>query len=213
MISLLLNIVLLFNTQGNYDTSVQQYLESKVKDCSKIEVSLLGDWNRYSEVRIREDKAPKISGNIAYIPVIIKTPRGESSSSLTVEIKKFDKVLVATKDISRFEELTPGDFELKLSEITLVKKPVKSFTDLRNKMSSEFIRKGEALSALSITGKPSVNIGDRLKAHSIAGNVDVTIAVVARQSGREGETIRVRTMQNNLFKAKVMDSNNVLIIE
>lgn len=213
MINLFLNIILLFSTPVGIENNVLEYLQQKVDGYQKIEVVLLGNWDKYNRLKIEDDKEPRISGSIAYIPVSYTSDKGVKNTTLAVEIKLYDEVLVAVSNINRNEELNAKDFEIKLVEITTVKDPVKSYSLLVNKISREFIRKDEILSENLFIEKPVVNVGDRVKAHSIVGQVDINMPAVVRQAGYEGEVIRIRTADKNLFKAKVMDRNNVLIIE
>ncbi len=60
---------------------------------------------------------------------------------------------------------------------------------------------------------PAVYPGDKLEAHTIVGNVKISFATYSKQEGIVGEIIRVRNSKNKIFKAEVIDNNNVLIVE
>ena len=45
------------------------------------------------------------------------------------------------------------------------------------------------------------------------GNVIIQTDVVSKQEGSVGDIISVHTMENKIFKAKVVDNNNVIIVE
>jgi flagella basal body P-ring formation protein FlgA len=205
--------MILLYSQASYESSVGRYLMSKLPDVKKIEVSLLGDWNKYETVQIIEEKDPDVRGKIVYIPVTLKNGNDFGNSTLAVEITLFDEVLVAGKDIKRGEELTPDVFKLTLADITIAKSPVRLYSEITNMLAQQYIKKGEVLSTLFMEEKPVVHAGDKLTAHSIAGNVDVSFTAIAKQHGKAGEVIRIRSTENNLFTAKILDNSNVLIIE
>jgi len=60
---------------------------------------------------------------------------------------------------------------------------------------------------------PLIKSGDKINVSTIRGSVIVTADAIARQDGRLGEVIRIVTKNNKQFKAKVIDSNNVILVE
>jgi len=85
--------------------------------------------------------------------------------------------------------------------------------EIINKRSSSFIKKGEVLKLSLTEDLPIISNGDLVVLHSINGLADVQIDVTAQQEGYYDKTIRVKTRSNKLYKAKVIDSKNVLINE
>ena len=61
--------------------------------------------------------------------------------------------------------------------------------------------------------KPVIEPGDVVWLNSSLGNVNVKISAVSRQEGRVNEVIRVKSEGNKLFRAKVLDNKNVLVME
>jgi flagella basal body P-ring formation protein FlgA len=60
---------------------------------------------------------------------------------------------------------------------------------------------------------PAVYSGDKLIARIRYGNVVVSTDAYARNDGTIGEVIKIRTKNNKQFKAEILDSKNVKIIE
>ncbi|MBN1301121.1 MAG: flagellar basal body P-ring formation protein FlgA [Melioribacteraceae bacterium] len=214
MIAIILNMVLLFTMQNNHQQKVEKYICDKFSSHAKIEVKLLSDWEKYNDVEIDSERSPGVNGNIIYVPVrFVRNDKSFASANLAVEIKMFDEVLVATRSIKRGEVVTETDFRFRLSDVTLLREPVKDISFLKNKRVNEYVAEGEVLSHLVLDDIPAIMPGDKLTARSVIGQVEVNTTVYSRQEGKIDEVIRVRSADNKLFKARVLDNKNVLIIE
>lgn len=212
--NLLINILILFSFNSEYENAVYKYLCQKINGYNKIEIKLLNDWNRFESIKINDEKKLELKGNIAYVPVEYTTANRQNTlTQLAVEIKLFDEVLVANTNIKSGEELSADKFDLLIADVTNISRPVADYNCLLNKRATGFIKKDDVLSEHSIEEKPIIQPGDKLILHSSSGSVDVTLAVVSRQEGHLNEIIRVKTLDNKLLKARVIDKINVLVIE
>ena len=60
---------------------------------------------------------------------------------------------------------------------------------------------------------PVIYSGNKVFAASIVGNVKISFNAFAKQEGSIGDVIRIRTTENEIFKAEIIDYQNVLVIE
>ncbi len=156
-----------------------------------------------------------VNGNMAYIPLkIITKDKRTTKSFITIRLKLYQDVLVAVKPIKFREHLVQGDFQLEKKDITQIRgNAVETFKGLDALRSKVNLKQGDILIQEAVEQIPVINVGDLLKASVTSGNVFVSTEAIARQEGRPGEIIQIITKDKKLFKAKVIDSHNVLIIE
>ena len=134
---------------------------------------------------------------------------------LTVNIKLYKTVYCAKGDIERKKELKDTDFEIKQVDVAGTHGKIISLDEkISLYRTKSIIRKGEALVSDLLEKIPIVRAGDRVKAYYLDGNIEVNFYVLAKQDGVEGDIIHVTKMDDNKqYKAKIVDSNNVLINE
>jgi flagella basal body P-ring formation protein FlgA len=128
-------------------------------------------------------------------------------------VKLFRFALIANDDIERNTELTQQQFRVEIIDATEFRSeplPVGEIANLRSRL---FIRKGSALLKEMVEEKPIINPGDVVWLNSAMGNVNVRISVISRQEGKVDEIIRVVSDGKKIFRAKVLDKNNVLVME
>ena len=129
-------------------------------------------------------------------------------------VKIFEDVFVAVENVDKWTRLKSSDFQLMEKEVTSIRgNVVESIGEIIGKRADRFIKKGDVLTSEAIEEMPVVFPEDKLDACSIVGNVKVSFFVFAKQEGTIGDVIRVRTNENKIYKAKVIDYKNVLIIE
>ena len=118
------------------------------------------------------------------------------------------------RDIERKEPLDKIDFENSLKNITgLSSVPILDLKDIHLFRSKTRLNKGEILTENDIERIPLIHIGDKITASIVNGNVMIQTDVVCKQEGSAGDIISVSAAGNKIFKARVLDNNNVLIIE
>lgn len=84
---------------------------------------------------------------------------------------------------------------------------------MNNLQASVNIGENAILQENMIEKQPDVKAGDKVFAYSTVGSVTVTFPVSIREDGRIGETVRVVRDDKLIFRAVVIDSKNVKIIE
>ncbi len=213
MISYLLNIILILTGAGSQDSAIQSYLETQLSEFEKVSFNYVSDQSKYKELRINTNAAANIMGNLVHIPVTYLRNGSRRSGKFTVRVKAYKYILVSKANIKRGELLSSEQFEKKLTNCITLDEPIVALYDYTNHRTASYIKKGEPLLLKSIEPMPVVMPGDKLTAHSVAGNVDIQVSAVARQEGGIDDIIRVKTHDNKLYKVRVIDNSNVLIIE
>lgn len=219
MIGLIISI--LFLTVGGEKTSqLDSYLKQKLSDFTKYEyqvVSLPSYIKSINDKRvsISSDREFKINYGFAYVPVDIKlTEENVSQSIITLKINLYDEVFAAVRKIKRGETISQSDFAVTEKEITHLRNNVVNISKtLNNVQASVNIGENEILQENMIQKLPDVKAGDKVFAFSNVGSVTVTFPVIIREDGRIGETVRVVRDDKLIFRAVVIDSKNVKIIE
>ena len=211
LFNLIISFALLFG--GNsFQKRIDNYLKTHLAEFENYEFKIKSDTKKngsLDNIKINKDKDVKIHGKYCYIPVIISKGNRTFSSLVTLELKLYDKVLVARRDLRRGENLSRSDFNLITKEISnfrsnLVNKtiPVEFFRVRRA------IKNGEVLTANKIEGIPAIKKGDKIIANLVNGNILITLDAVAKQDGLIGEKIRI-TADRKIYKAEVIDKFNV----
>ncbi|GJQ63649.1 MAG: hypothetical protein SCALA702_27020 [Melioribacteraceae bacterium] len=215
MFAILLNIVFVFFTGADVDNLVNDYLTDKLSGYEKIEYQIVNAPDNYSVIEIDDSREFKLAGNTGYIPVIIKRNSSRGSSSyISVKLSMYQYVLVAIKDVKKGKPLTAESFDIRLEDISKVKGDVITNPGLLDTFRSKFtIRENSILVKQIVECVPVMFVGDKVKANVISGSVVVTTDAYARQEGGMGDIIVVRTSENKQFRAKIVDNNNVLILE
>jgi flagella basal body P-ring formation protein FlgA len=211
--SFLLNIILVFSVNDNVENQLQRYLEAQITGYEKISFEFVSDWSKYQDLEILTNEDVNLNGNIAQIPVNYIRGNENRKIRLSIKVKAYKNILVSKENIKRGTLLDNNNFDVRLVDCITLTDPISSIDALNNFRAASYIKIDEVLLSNSIEPIPDIESGDKIVAHSIAGNVDIQISAVARQEGSVDEIIRVRTSDNKLYRAKVLDNSNVLIIE
>lgn len=199
----------------NIREDVQNYLKQNLAKYDHFEFEILQMPPKAAKIIINNDKVFTFSGGYANLNVTaIDRNNNVTQSYITIKIKVYANILAAAEDIKSREEITPEKVEKKILDITMLKgNPVTKPEELEGYASKFRIAKGRIITSDIIETIPVIKSGDRINANSIRGNVIVTTDAIAQQDGRVGDVIRVILKNNKQFKGKVLDSNNVIIIE
>ena len=206
---------LVINSNSSFKTELENYLNKNLAGYRDYKYEIMQLPESYKKIELLKPDDFNLSGNMIYIPVQVVDKSGRIFRSiLSVRLKLYKNVLVAVKQISRKENLSEGDFVLKKEDVTRINgTPVYSLQGVSSLRSTVMIKPGDIVVKQMLEQIPVVKIGDELNAQYISGNVIVSTDVFARQDGVVGETITVITKDKKLFKVKVIDSKNVIIIE
>lgn len=210
---IILLLTLIFNTfifSQNNEDQIQKYLNSHFSGYDKVEYQLISKMN-INDIKIDASRTLIKKSDVVYLPVIIKDNRN-SNSVIRLKIKLLKNVLTAKTDIPFNKSLGENDFNYQLKDVTklrgtLVDKEIE-LTNYKTKFS---LRKDDVLVLESIEEIPAVKSGEKLVLEVQKGFVKITYECVARQNGRIGEIIDVLAANNELIKAKVISSQNVLV--
>ena len=216
MFSVLLIIFSVFVHSGNsLKSQLDEYLKKNLTSYKDFKYEIVQIPTNYKHAEILKTNEFNVSGNLAYIPVkVIKEDKRITRSFITVRLKLFKNVLVAVKQINFKEHLAPADFRLEKKDITQIRgQAIESLKDIQNLRSKITIRSGDVLIRQSVETIPVINVGDVVKASLTSGSVYISTQATARQEGRPGDIIQIITKDKKLFKAKVINSHNVLIVE
>lgn len=195
----------------DFNSEVEKYLNQKLSGYDKIEFSVLNDLKNYN-YKIDESRELKIKGATAYLPVKYSDGKKSVKSILTLQIKLFKLVPVAVKEIRRKEKIDANSFELQSVDITSLKYSDAAFFDELNSVRAKsLIKAGQVITRDLVEEIPAVQSGSRIVAECIKGSVVISTEAVARQDGKVNEVIDILTSSNELLKAKVINSQKVLI--
>lgn len=219
MIGLLISILFL-TAGGERNSELDSYLDNKLSGYKKYEyevVSLPSYVKSINDERITisSDRDFKINYGYAYVPVDIKlSSENTTQSVITIKMNLFDEVFVANRKIRKGDVITAGDFTVKDEEITHLRNgTVKNISEMKNHRAHMNIAEGAILQNNMVETLPDVKAGDKVFAYSTVGTVTVTFPVSVREDGRIGETVRVVRDDRLTFKALIVDSKQVKIIE
>ena len=203
------------HTGGSLKSELDEYLKKNFSGYKEFQYEIVEMPENFKKASILKTNELNVSGNLAYVPVKVVTDDNRVTKTfITIRLKLFQEVLVAVKPIKSRETLTAGDFQLEKVDVTQVRgsavKTLKGIETLRSKIS---LRTGDVLVKEAVEAKPIINVGDQVNASVSSGSVYVSTEATARQEGLRGDIIQIITKDKKLFKAKIIDSKNVLIIE
>lgn len=217
MLSYIILILSFFSFQqpDGFKEEVEAYLKQNLKQYERFEFEILQAPEKSKKIIINGDKPFSCSGGYANINVTsIDKNDKVTQTYITVKLKLYRNVLLSLVDIKAKEEISADKIEQKLLDVTTLKgEPFDKPGDLLGNVAKMRINKGRVITSDIIEAPPVIKSGDRINANSVRGNVIVTVDAIAKQDGRTGEIIRIMTKENKQFKGKVIDSNNVIIVE
>lgn len=195
----------------NFKSEVENYFNQKLKGYNKIEVSFLNDITQHN-YKIDESRELKIKGSTAYLPVNYSDKSRLVNSILTIQLKLYKLVPVAIKEIKRKEKIESNSFMLQSVDVSSLKYSEAAIaSDLNSVRAKSLIKEGQIITKDLIEEIPVVQSGSRVLAEYVKGSVIISTEAVARQDGRVDEVIDILTASNELLKAKVINSQKVLI--
>lgn len=215
MFSIILSILLFFSiTEKSIESNVADYLNTHLTNYNSFEYKIIKIPKGYSSIKIIDNKAFKLKGSLAYIPVRITTKGRAAITYISVRVKLFKDVLVSKRTIKRRENLSQNDFNSVIKNVALLYgKPITDLKSINKFRSYINIKKGEILTRKKIEKIPLIKIGDKIKVNVIQQNVLIQTDATSMQEGGIGDVILVETAGNKKIKAKIYDSKNVIISE
>jgi flagella basal body P-ring formation protein FlgA len=195
--------------------TVEDYLKNNLKQYDKYEYTIVKIPNFEGKYVLRDENRMNLGSSFAYIPVKIVRPNSSIIQTyITVRLKLFKKIYIAKNSIEPGQPVTDSDVELKLVNVTDLRgTPVESFGDYHDCRSKVKISPGSVLLKELLDKIPDINKGEHVTASAIAGSVKISTDAEAKQDGVIGDVIYIVTKDKKQFKAKIIDSNNVIIVE
>ncbi|MFH0734168.1 MAG: flagellar basal body P-ring formation chaperone FlgA [bacterium] len=216
----IISFIMYFLIFGDSSSRVDEYLKTELPEYSRIEYKVAAlpfGIESLNDERLLFDngRKPKLAGSYLYIPVDIVTKGKKSSmSTITLKVKVYRYAYIAIKQIKTGELINPLDFEYAECEVSSVKSEIDiRFNDKTFYRAKFNIAPQTILETNIIEESPVIKIGKEINATKVSGNVLISFTVKARQDGAVGDNIKVMREDNKVFKAEIIDSVNVKIIE
>lgn len=213
----LINILFIFliGTNSNNNSVINGYLNEKLSDYNKFSYKIVSPKNiDLGKVSLDTSRELKMKREYAYVPVQLTYKGKTKNTVLTVKLKLYKNVLVATRKIRKREFLTKNDFKVMEKEISNLRdKPLRAVTDLNILRARINIAPESVLQQNMVEQIPDINIGDRVEAIYTKGIVNVNFLVTSRSEGVTGEVVKVKRDDNRIFKARVINNKTVKILE
>lgn len=189
-------------------------LNQKFKDYSRFEYEILNMPKNNSLVEILEDGEFKLSGNLYYVPVYLLNKQSSVKSFIQLRVKLYKDVFYASRDLVKNLNFTNIDLDTKNIDVTQLKsRPEFSLDKILSSRSKLFIKSGEIIFEEMVSKIPVIFKDNQVKASLIRGNIEISINAISKQEGCIGDIISVQTIDKKRYSAKVIDKNNVNIIE
>jgi flagellar basal body P-ring formation protein FlgA len=135
------------------------------------------------------------------------------TANLNLQINLFQKVLVARESIKQGQDLTPELFDVARREVTsLADPPIVSPRELDGKSATRAMAAGKTLTQSFMQKQEIVKRGDMVSIEYVSGSIKITASGEAKESGCQGETIKVKNMSSSkIISAVVQDDKTVKI--
>lgn len=199
----------------SFEQQLKNYLDLQLRSYDRYEFSVDKVNGTYSKIEIDTQREFRLNRNYGMVPIVLIDQNNRTSLSfVSVRLRLFKKVLVATQDINRDEMISQFQFAVDVCEITNIKgTPFVEGENVDQLKTKTRISAGSVLLKEQTESIPDVENSDRLILHAGRNGVDITTDVIAREKGRIGDIIRVVNSENKIFRARIIDNFNVLLIE
>lgn len=125
-------------------------------------------------------------------------------------IRVYQEVPVAITQIRRGEDLEESNISFRREDISQFRRTPAQITSFDNLVAASTLREGTILTERHIKQPPVIESGDSASMMIKNAGLLVQLNVTARQSGAEGETIRVQSDKTRkTYEAEIIDPNNV----
>lgn len=207
-------LISLLNPDSLFEKEIDLYLQSNLTNYVKYEYEVVRMPKDYKEIKINRSQSFTITGDLAYVPVtVVKKSNDTFNTSIVLKVNLFTFALIANDDIQRNAELNESQFRTAIIDVTKFRDEPILNQDLQSLRSKFMIEKDSPLLKNMVEEKPVIQAGDVVWLNTRVGMVNIKMSATARQEGKVDEIIRVKSDDNKLYRAKVLDNNNVLVME
>jgi flagella basal body P-ring formation protein FlgA len=213
--SFLILLTIFFTPNEKLKKSIGEYLQNKLTNYDKYEFTIVKAPELEGKFEIRNETKINLSSSFAYIPVRITKPNSRTIQTyITVRLKLFKTVCIAKNEIEPGQPVSSNDVVFKLTNVTDLRgTPIALADELIRHRSKVKMQPGSILLKELLEEIPVINKGDHITASAVSGNVKISTDAEAKQDGVTGDIIIIVTKDRKQFKAKILDSNNVIIVE
>jgi|GEM_PF-912878 len=139
--------------------------------------------------------------------------RSICTTTAVVRIKATAVVLIAAATIDQGQALTDQNTKTEARDITKIKDPISAGAgNPQGWVARRIIQPGSVITAADVALPPDVRLGDQVTLTVKCGSVAIRTSAEARQDGRVGDTIRVRSsVSSDELRARVTSAGSVEI--
>jgi flagella basal body P-ring formation protein FlgA len=216
MFSFILIISSFFIHNGDsLKTDVDNYLKKNLSKYESFDYKVLEIPSDFKQIEIIENKDFNLCGNLVYIPVNIVTKSGRAVKSIVrVRVKLYKSILVTARRIERNKNLNVSDVVLRKTDITEIQGSFRTNANgIESFRTKILLKQGDPVIEENIEPKPIILTGDKIEAKLTSGSVLISFDAFSKQDGIPGGTITIMSKDKKQYKAKVIDSVNVNVIE
>ncbi|MBU1101659.1 MAG: flagellar basal body P-ring formation chaperone FlgA [Bacteroidetes bacterium] len=214
MMNALIILFSLFSADSSIESSIDNYLKSRLTEYVSYEYQVVRAPKSNTNFEINYNEPYTLNGDNLYLPVVVtKNNEDRVSSNILLKVNLYKFGLLANENIERNSELNDNLFRFALIDVTKLRDELANINEITKMRNRLFIEKDSPVTGAMLEEKPVVNSGDVVWLNSIVGSVNIKMHGVARQDGCVGDVIRTKTDDNKLFRVKVIDSQNVLVLE
>lgn len=210
-----LGFLFFFNSPDPFSKSLENYLKNELSEYERFEIKKIQLPREFESLQIDESRKFSLNRGIGYVPVIITRRNNQTTSSfVSVELTLHKTVILSKSFIRKGEQLTESNYEVKEIDVSNINRSfLDTKTDFSKLRATTNIKEGLVLIEEQFENIPAVKNGDKVFALTVRGNVSVSIDSFVKQDGDIGDIIKIETVDNKIFRAKVIDSQTVIINE
>ncbi len=213
LINILLSVTIIFGANRNTN-NINLILKNNLNNIKHFEYKIVSPKNiDISKITIDNTRNVKIEKGYAYLPVLFPYKRSTKNGIITLKLKLYKDVAVAIDNLRRGEKLSNSDFKIEEKEITSLRGIPVNINKIAQVRLKRNIKQGTILLENMLETIPDVKRGYRVNAIFQKGIVNVSFNATARTEGKIGDIIKVKRDDNKIFKAQIISSKQVRIIE
>ncbi len=201
--------------KADLSTAVTDYFQLETQH-TKIEfrrIRLDAKQGDYDSLAIKPITEGRNFGRIVLEASLFNKGELLESGQVSVNIVKFETVLIANDRIGRNALLSPEQIITESRDVTyLVDKPLTDMNEIVGRRTRRLIGKGNILTYANTEIIPTVEVGKEVKIIYRSGALEISAVGTALENGYTGESIRVRNEQSKkTVEATINNEQTVLI--
>lgn len=196
----------------SFEQEVYTRLINDFPEYEKIEIQRANKIDQDEKIILDYSRKVNLLRGTAVIPVFVLKGAGKTVSVVSFKVLLYKKVLVASRDYEKKEQLNQNGFEEKVVDVTFFNgKPLNNASEISSLRAKSFIKRNEILISEKTEKIPLINTGDKVIAEVRTGSVIIKTEAFARQCGHAGDIIELVSLNNKILKARIFDANKVIV--